>query len=578
MLHILLGVLAVAGAFGFLIIIHELGHWVAARNFGVRCPSFGIGVGPKLGGFRWRGTAFELRPIPFIGYVLMTGEDSSLELEEWRSALHRFLGEAPFPSRPRELLAYLEAHRETLLSEADDTVRARFQELKEHLTFHPDTVLKGLDDCEGNINHKPTVQRLIILLGGIAMNLVAAFFIFLGLGLTHGIGIIDQETTTSIEAVSPGSAASRAGLAAGEKVLAVDGQPVTSGSGMIAAIGAHPGQKMKLQVASRSGATRDLDIVPDVALGRYVFTEADGKVRYLYAMDQVNPAGVQPGKVLESVNGQPVTALSELATLTGTRYELRLEGVSAPVVVEGSDLKPLGKIGIVPGSILAIRFQDRTTNKVVAVAPGGAAEKAGIRPGDLLHEVGGSPIYGVADLQLALAHWDGKTIPVALVRDGKREKLDLETWGSTGMTLEPVTPVLVLSTSFRYVWNLAVGPASLLFDLVTLKKSPASLGNDISGPVRIMQMLYAVSSDLAKFLFFVALLNGAIAGTNLVPIPALDGARCLVVLFGAMRGRDVDPEKENRVHAVGLILLLGLMALKSITEFQSILSGSSMIK
>jgi len=578
MLHILLGVLAVAGAFGFLIIIHELGHWVAARRFGVRCPSFGIGVGPKLGGFRWRGTEFELRPIPFIGYVLMTGEDSSLELEEWRSALHRFLGEAPFPSRPSELLTWLEAHRETLLNEADDSVRARFLELKEHLTYHPDTVLKGIDDCEGNINLKPTLQRLIILLGGIAMNLVAALIIFIGLGLTHGIGIIDQERNTSIDAVSPGSAAARAGLAAGETVTAVDGEPVLSGGAMIAAIGRHPGQPMKLEVKTRKGAVRQLDIVPDVALGNYVFTYADGKVRYLYSITSVNPTGVQPNQVVESLNEQPVSALAELAKVSGKKVEVRLEGRAEPLVIEDPDLKAVGKIGIVPGSILIIRFQDRTTSKVVAVDAGGAAEQAGIKPGDTLVEVGGSPIFGLVDLQLALAHWDGKTIPVSVVRDGKLEKFELATWGATGLTLEPVTPLLVVKSSFRYVWNLAVGPAGLVLDLVLQKKAIGSVSKEVSGPVQIMQMLYSVSSDLAKFLFFLALLNGAIAGTNLVPIPALDGARCLVVLFGALRGRDVDPEKENRVHAVGLIVLLGLMALKSITEFQNILSGSSMIK
>ncbi len=577
MLHILLGVLAVAGAFGFLIIIHELGHWVAARRCGVRCPSFGIGVGPKLGGFRWRGTEFELRPIPFIGYVLMTGEDSSFELEDWRAALHRFLAEAPFPSRPKALLAYLDAHKATLLNEADEGVRKRFAELQEHLTFHPDTVLKGIDDCEGNINNKPTLQRLVILLGGIAMNLVAAFFIFLGLGLTYGLGIVDQETTTTIDSVSPGSAAARAGLVQGETVTAVDGVPVTSGGAMITAIGRHPGQPMKLTVA-RKGAPRELDITPDVALGKYIFTEADGRVRYLYSMDTVNPAGVKPQQIVESIDGKPVKTLADLAPLTGKQFEVRLEGRAEPLAIQGPDLKAIGKIGIVPGSVLVIIFQDRTTSKIVAVAPGGAAEKAGLKPGDQLYEVGGAPIFGVADLQLALARWKGDKIPVSFVRDGKMEKVELDTWGASGMTLQPVTPLLAVTTSFRYVWNLAIGPANLLFDLVTLKKSPASLSKDISGPLRIMQMLYAVSSDLAKFLFFVALLNGAIAGTNLVPIPALDGARCLVVLFGALRGKDVDPEKENRVHAVGLIVLLGLMALKSITEFQSILSGSSMIK
>ena len=262
MLHLLLGVLAVSGAFGFLIIIHELGHWVAARRFGVRCPSFGIGVGPRLGSFRWRGTEFELRPVPFIGDVMMTGEDNSPEGEEWRDSLQYFLGGATFPSRPAELLAYLDSHKNDLLAESDSLLASRFRELHEHLTFHPDTVLRRIDDCEGNINHKPAWQRLIILLGGIAMNLVAAVVIFLGTMSIFGLALMGPERTTRIDGVSPGSAAERAGLKKGETVVSVAGQAVANGPEMVAAIGRHPGQPITIEV-SLGKTTRSVPITPD---------------------------------------------------------------------------------------------------------------------------------------------------------------------------------------------------------------------------------------------------------------------------------------------------------------------------
>jgi regulator of sigma E protease len=47
----------------------------------------------------------------------------------------------------------------------------------------------------------------------------------------------------------------------------------------------------------------------------------------------------------------------------------------------------------------------------------------------------------------------------------------------------------------------------------------------------------------------------------LLPIPALDGGRILFVLIEAIRGRRIEPEREGMVHVIGMLVLLGLMAL-----------------
>ena len=62
-------------AFGFLVVIHELGHFVAARIMGVRVNEFAIGMGPKLLKKQGKETLYTLRLLPFGGFCAMEGED-----------------------------------------------------------------------------------------------------------------------------------------------------------------------------------------------------------------------------------------------------------------------------------------------------------------------------------------------------------------------------------------------------------------------------------------------------------------------------------------------------------------------
>ncbi|MFO0561125.1 MAG: RIP metalloprotease RseP [Polyangiales bacterium] len=60
---------------GALVFVHELGHFLAARLFGVKVLQFALGFGPKVLGVRWRGTEYSVRLLPLGGFVKMLGED-----------------------------------------------------------------------------------------------------------------------------------------------------------------------------------------------------------------------------------------------------------------------------------------------------------------------------------------------------------------------------------------------------------------------------------------------------------------------------------------------------------------------
>ena len=89
-----------------LILVHELGHYLAAKLFRVKVLTFSIGFGPKLLGFRWGETEYQLSALPLGGYVKMAGDDPSeplpeadkgrgfLEQAAWKRALIAFAGPA----------------------------------------------------------------------------------------------------------------------------------------------------------------------------------------------------------------------------------------------------------------------------------------------------------------------------------------------------------------------------------------------------------------------------------------------------------------------------------------------------
>jgi regulator of sigma E protease len=86
-----------------------------------------------------------------------------------------------------------------------------------------------------------------------------------------------------------------------------------------------------------------------------------------------------------------------------------------------------------------------------------------------------------------------------------------------------------------------------------------------TGPVGIYQQTgSAVDAALSlnwwfPVLWFTAVLSTALAVTNLLPLPALDGGRILFIIIEAIRGKRVAPEKEGAIHFIGLALLVTLM-------------------
>jgi regulator of sigma E protease len=213
---------------GIVVFVHEFGHFLAAKAFGVYAPRFSLGWGKPILKWRRKGgeTEYVISMLPIGGYVRMA-------------------------SRNDETAAMLEGGNETL---------------KEGAELDPDW------DPEAMIPHgpkpvppdrwfesKPTYARVVILLAGVTMNAVLTLIVATTIFASFG----GRDAPTIIDTVVAGKPAERAGIQRGDSVIAVDGVPVKSWPDIIAKIGADTGHEVKFEVA-RGSQRLTLAITPEI--------------------------------------------------------------------------------------------------------------------------------------------------------------------------------------------------------------------------------------------------------------------------------------------------------------------------
>lgn len=201
----LLGVLVVAVGIALSIALHEIGHLIPAKKFGVKTTQYMVGFGPTLWSMRRGETEYGVKAVPLGGYVRMVGM---------------------FPPRPGDggLLRRSSSNPFHQMIE-----QARQDSLDEIEPGDEDRVFYRL----------PVWQRLVIMAGGPLMNLAIAAVLVTLLLTVHGVGTLTPTVSHVAQCANldvadddctgkDPSPALAAGLQEGDTILAVDGQPVSS--------------------------------------------------------------------------------------------------------------------------------------------------------------------------------------------------------------------------------------------------------------------------------------------------------------------------------------------------------------
>ncbi|RIV29357.1 RIP metalloprotease RseP [Alicyclobacillaceae bacterium I2511] len=267
--------IAIVTVFLGIIVIHEFGHFIVAKWSGVTVPVFAVGFGPKLVKWVKGGTEYSIRPYLFGGFVQLSGEVAQETFfrvgeqvavkwdEDNRIAV---IGEpSDLPEGEVYTLRDLDLSRRMEMT-LDSAVGVHTYRVRPHarLMTNRKNSLPLVEPSEQMIA-KPWWKRAAIILAGPGMNFLLAGVLFSLVFLHNGIPV-NQPVLGSIIAGSP---AAQAGLMPGDRVVAVDGRPVSTWVDLVQNIRGDfvtPLRPLSIQVV-RNGQTRTVRVTPALVQG-----------------------------------------------------------------------------------------------------------------------------------------------------------------------------------------------------------------------------------------------------------------------------------------------------------------------
>ena len=253
-----------------------------------------------------------------------------------------------------------------------------------------------------------------------------------------------------------------------------------------------------------------------------------------------------------------------------------------------SALAALLLLGFVHGSMPNPDRMLVPLNLVGGIQDGSPAAKAGLAVDDRIVAINDAPVENFLDVVSKVRGHGGEEIKVSVVREGKPidfrlvplavddgspEHRKIGRMGVIPTSKGTIAWVPIdsaadcFSRSGQWITKITLLPFEILSRLTRHEITVKEVGEGTGGPLLIGQMLFEVyHQGIWALLFFWAIICTSVGSFNLLPIPALDGARILFVSIGALRGRPIDPRKEGVVHLAGLVVLLCAMAAFSVHD------------
>lgn len=539
-MQIVLTIIAVLVIFSILVLVHEFGHFWAAKKSGVKVLEFGIGFPPRLFAKKYGETVYSVNAVPFGGFVRLYGEDST-EKEALKSR-RSFAGQKPW-------------------------------------------------------------TRIKIIVAGVLMNFLLAY-VLLTVGFTFGIqplilneqdlfenlsaGNVDIATGAFVKEVKEESIASSAGILAGDEIKAIDGKPLMVSeevtqleSGVfekdIDVTVLRNGQPLAVHLAlPEEGENFGLSFHTSIMFPR-------PKLAGVKSDSVESKAGFRKGDVFLKVNGDDVYSAEE-------------------VVSKLSSASDFNVVFVRDGSVQSISYAYPRTSSVVIeeVLLESAAQKAGFKDGDFIDSINGVIVKSPEEVQKIIQGSGQKSLTYDIVRGSQTLKISASTDEknmlgivlanvfkpkggayafSQGALLTSLTKVhdvrypffTAAKKSWDEMWRLSSLTVTSFGSMVKKLVTTGTVPEDIGGPVRIAYFTHIfVQEGFFALLRFTALLSISLAVLNIIPIPALDGGRFLFVLIEMIFRKKVNARFEALVHRVGFIVLLALLVLVTYSDFAKI--------
>ena len=351
--QVLMSVLAVAKgialtiiAFGLMVFIHELGHFLAAKLMGVRVERFSFGMPPKIWGKKWGDTEYLISALPIGGYVKLAGGD---EGQEATGASDEFVAKTPG-------------------------------------------------------------QRAVILFAG------PIFSILFGIPLAMGMLILGHEIKLAkVSEVVVASGAWDAGVEYGDRITSLAGRPIRTFDHLKQAAAEMPTDQPVPLIVERGAQPLMLELtrVADQPSG-IAFEPGTLRVAQVAPGSPAEQAGIRPGDAIVTLCKQIIESPEDLEQSLARAPAAK----ALPVLTDRGSRTVTLSISRPHGQHLGIDCFFNTLRINVVRADSAAAE-AGLKPGDVIRAIDGTPVREWPDFRRYILARVGRPTELSIERDGK---------------------------------------------------------------------------------------------------------------------------------------------------------------
>ena len=266
-------------------------------------------------------------------------------------------------------------------------------------------------------------------------------------------------------------------------------------------------------------------------------------------------------------------------------FAAKSKKIRIAVLVAGAAMNMLLAVVIFAAAFMLGAPEVLATDNVMvsSVASGSPADQAGLRLGDIVVSIDGIPVKSPEELVALTNERLGQAVLLVIKRGPDSVEVSVTPRanppageGAIGITIQPSASKITLKYyPFGQALWLGVQETFSVFAmtvsvpvLILRGLIPAELLRPIGPPGIYQQTASAVQASVQTGWWFpllnmVGLISTALAITNLLPLPALDGGRIFFIIVETIRGRRVDPAREGFIHLIGLAILMMLMLVVS---------------
>jgi regulator of sigma E protease len=512
--------------FNLLIVVHELGHFLAARWRGLFIEKFGIWFGKPLWKKTINGVQYSLGSLPFGGFVALP-QLAPMDIIEGKA----------------------------------DVDRARLPKIS-------------------------AFDKIIVAFAGPLFSFLLAI-VFAVIIWAVGRPVSEAEGTTIIGYVMPDSPAAEAGLKAGDRILAIDGKPVARFGGMGAdsitwRIVRSEGETIPItfeRIANGRAEIKSVEARPIIPETKPWMRKGFRQIEILPAETPVI-AKVEPGSPAANARLQPGDQITEV---NGERL-YHILGVADHIRAHPD--APLTLSIERRGRKLTVPFEP-SHPMIDVVVENSPAARAGLEKGDVVLAVDGQNAksalavsdyikrHGTRPLAMSILHGKERrdvTLTPEVPEGEKAARIGIQWAEDFGIVLDDYGRMTVKHPP--PLEQIRVGMLSIVNTLgaVASPKSDVRLQH-MSGPVMMLRVYYLMFENKEGWrmaLWFSVVLNVNLALLNLLPIPVLDGGHILLALVEAVRRRPVNMRVLEVVQTACAFLIIGFMVYIAFFDVQDL--------